>query len=107
MDCFHCLHPLFLSLDLVSFIAGPDRKFKEALAWTSLWFAWRWRSRGTRRVARQRGRGAVFHRLPDRTFLSMDNVFVMALIFAYFKVPPTSASLLFWGILGALIMREE
>lgn len=38
--------------------------------------------------------------------LSLDNVFVIALIFAYFGVPPKyQHRVLFWGILGALIMR--
>jgi tellurite resistance protein TerC len=38
--------------------------------------------------------------------LSMDNVFVIALIFAYFRVPlPYQHRVLFWGILGALVMR--
>ncbi|HSH94957.1 MAG TPA: TerC/Alx family metal homeostasis membrane protein, partial [Roseimicrobium sp.] len=37
---------------------------------------------------------------------SMDNVFVIALIFAYFRVPSEyQHRVLFWGILGALIMR--
>src|SRR5207245_1166750 len=38
--------------------------------------------------------------------LSMDNVFVIALIFAYFRVAQEyQHRVLFWGILGALIMR--
>lgn len=38
--------------------------------------------------------------------LSMDNVFVMALIFAHLRVPPQyQHRVLFWGILGALAMR--
>jgi tellurite resistance protein TerC len=38
--------------------------------------------------------------------LSVDNLFVIALILAYFRVPPPyQHRLLFWGILGALIMR--
>jgi len=38
--------------------------------------------------------------------LSIDNVFVFALIFRYFRVPAESQHrVLFWGILGALIMR--
>lgn len=38
--------------------------------------------------------------------LSMDNVFVMALIFKYFRVPLAfQHRVLFWGILGALIFR--
>src|SRR6478735_1921030 len=38
--------------------------------------------------------------------LSVDNLFVFILLFAYFKVPPEEEkSVLFWGIIGALIMR--
>jgi len=38
--------------------------------------------------------------------LSVDNVFVFALVFQYFRVPPLyQHRILFWGILGALIMR--
>ena len=38
--------------------------------------------------------------------LSMDNVFVIALIFAYFNIPSQHQHrVLFWGILGALAMR--
>ena len=36
----------------------------------------------------------------------MDNVFVIALVFAYFRIPAIyQHRVLFWGILGALIMR--
>ncbi len=38
--------------------------------------------------------------------LSVDNIFVFVLIFAYFRVPPRyQHRVLFWGILGALVMR--
>jgi tellurite resistance protein TerC len=38
--------------------------------------------------------------------LSVDNIFVFVLIFTYFAVPPQyQHRVLFWGILGALIMR--
>jgi tellurite resistance protein TerC len=38
--------------------------------------------------------------------LSVDNVFVFALLFSYFRVPDQyQHRILFWGILGALIMR--
>lgn len=38
--------------------------------------------------------------------LSVDNLFVFVLIFGYFNVPPRyQHRILFWGILGALIMR--
>ncbi len=39
-------------------------------------------------------------------FLSIDNIFVFLLIFSYFGVPSRyEHKILFWGILGALIMR--
>jgi tellurite resistance protein TerC len=38
--------------------------------------------------------------------LSVDNIFVIILIFSYFKVPSAyQHKVLFWGILGALVMR--
>ena len=38
--------------------------------------------------------------------LSVDNIFVFVLIFGYFRVPPRyQHRVLFWGILGALVMR--
>ena len=38
--------------------------------------------------------------------LSLDNIFVIALIFAYFQVPAEQQHrVLFWGILGALVLR--
>src|SRR5436309_2065632 len=38
--------------------------------------------------------------------VSVDNIFVFVLIFAYFKVPPISQHrVLVWGIMGALVMR--
>lgn len=38
--------------------------------------------------------------------LSMDNVFVIALIFTYFTIPPQyQHRVLFWGILGVIVLR--
>ena len=38
--------------------------------------------------------------------LSVDNIFVFVLVFTYFAVPPQyQHRVLFWGILGALVMR--
>jgi len=38
--------------------------------------------------------------------LSVDNLFVFLLIFSYFKVPPKyQHRVLYWGVLGALVMR--
>lgn len=55
------------------------------------------------------GRGAIINYLTGylvELSLSMDNVFVIALIFAYFRVPPMyQHRVLFWGILGAVFFR--
>jgi len=38
--------------------------------------------------------------------LSLDNIFVMALIFAFFRIKPAfQHNILFWGILGAVVFR--
>ncbi len=38
--------------------------------------------------------------------LSMDNVFVFAMLFVYFKVPgPLQRRVIFWGIVGAIVLR--
>ncbi len=38
--------------------------------------------------------------------LSIDNLFIFLLIFSYFKVPPKyQHRVLYWGVLGALVMR--
>jgi tellurite resistance protein TerC len=99
---------IFLALDLGVFHRKAHVvKFKEALAWTSLWFS----------LAMLFALGLRFMRGREDSLefvtgylielsLSMDNVFVIALIFAYFRVPPQyQHRVLFWGILGALIMR--
>ena len=82
-------------------------KFKEAAAWSALWFALAmlfalaldfWRSRDE---AVQFTTGYVIE-----LSLSLDNILVIALIFAWFRVPAEfQHRLLFWGILGALAMR--
>ena len=81
--------------------------FREALGWTLVWFTlsmsfavglaiWRGRTEALEFVT-----GYVVE-----LSLSMDNVFVIALIFTYFAVPlEHQHRVLFWGILGALLMR--
>lgn len=98
----------FLALDLGVFhksahIVPP----REALAWTAVWvslaivfglgvFLWQ----GTE-VGIQWFTGYVIE-----YSLSVDNVFVFALVFAAFAVPRTlQHRVLFWGVLGALVMR--
>ena len=103
---------VFLALDLGVFhrkahVVG----FKEALAWTGLWVT----------LALLFGLVIAPALVPEwqlqqtvefipgyviELSLSMDNVFVIALIFTHFAVPSRHQHrVLFWGILGALIMR--
>jgi len=98
----------FLALDLGVFHREAHVvKFREALAWTAVWFslamcfALLLRPLRGEREALEFVTGYLIE-----LSLSMDNVFVIALIFSYFKVPPQyQHRVLFWGILGALIMR--
>jgi tellurite resistance protein TerC len=80
---------------------------KESLAWTGVWVALAllfnagvWHYAGS-----QKGLEFFTGYLIEKS-LSVDNVFVFALLFSYFAVPPLyQHKVLFWGILGALIMR--
>ena len=99
---------VMLVLDLTVFHRGArEVRFRSALAWSAFWVAL----------------AAVFAvlvyfwrgRVPALDFttgylieesLSVDNLFVFLLIFRYFKVPgPYQHKVLFWGIIGALVMR--
>ncbi|MBS0630782.1 MAG: TerC family protein [Verrucomicrobia bacterium] len=97
-----------LALDLGVLQRNPHEvKMKEALGWCGVWgslaciFAgviWWWRGA----EAGQQFLAAYLVEL----CLSVDNVFVFILVFAYFKVPPRyQHRVLFWGIIGAVLMR--
>lgn len=103
---------VFLALDLGVFHRKAHVvKFREALAWSALWFA----------LAILFGVQIAPHLAENWTHierdefitgyiielaLSMDNVFVIAIIFNYFAVPlEHQHRCLFWGIIGALVMR--
>ena len=82
-------------------------KFREALIWSILWIAlaatfavllYFWQDRNS---AVEFTTGYIIE-----LSLSVDNLFIFLLIFRYFRVPPDHQhKVLFWGILGALIMR--
>ena len=103
---------IFLLLDLGVFHRkAHEVKFKEALAWSTLWFvlafvfafliAPRMADNWTSVERNEFITGYIIE-----LSLSMDNVFVIALIFQYFAVPLRyQHRVLFWGILGALVMR--
>jgi TerC family integral membrane protein len=82
-------------------------KFREALAWSAMWIA----LAGAFAVLVYfwHGRGATLEFVTGYVIelsLSVDNLFVFLLIFRYFHVPPVHQhKVLFWGILGALVMR--
>lgn len=99
---------LMLALDLGVF----NRKehvisIKEAMTWSGVWIAlamcfntliYYWQGQAK---ALEFFTGYVIEKS-----LSVDNIFVFVLIFTYFKIPSIHQhKILFWGIIGALIMR--
>ncbi len=80
---------------------------RESIGWTSAWVA----------LALVFNLGVWYFAGPQKALefftgyvieksLSVDNIFVMAMLFSYFAVPPIyQHKVLFWGILGALTMR--
>ena len=99
---------VFLALDLGVFHKEAHViRFKEAIGWTAVWFSLAMAFAGA--LVPARGKDEALEFLTGYLIelsLSMDNVFVIALIFAYFRVPNEyQHRVLFWGILGALVMR--
>lgn len=98
-------------------------KVKEALLWTLFWivlallfdifiyYAYKgnWFGLGLGADHIQSGADAALKYFTGYIIeksLSMDNIFVIAMIFAYFQIPGMyQHRVLFWGILGALILR--
>ena len=99
---------IFLALDLGLFHRHARVvKFKEAAAWSAVWFALAMAFAGA--MAHWRGREEAVQFTTGYIIelsLSLDNILVIALIFAWFRIPVQfQHRLLFWGILGALVMR--
>jgi TerC family integral membrane protein len=105
---FNVFVAIMLALDLGVFHRRAHTvKFKEALSWSLMWIA----LAGAFAVLVYFWHGHT----PMLEFvtgyvielsLSVDNLFVFLVIFRYFKVSgPNQHKVLFWGILGALIMR--
>lgn len=80
---------------------------RESLTWTGVWVVlallfnagiWRW-------LGEQKAVEFFTGYVIEKS-LSVDNVFVFALLFSYFAVPQLyQHKVLFWGVLGALLMR--
>jgi tellurite resistance protein TerC len=101
---------VFLALDLGVFNREARIvTFKEAVGWTSLWVTLAMTFCVAIRYFPELGPVRSQEFLTGYLIelsLSMDNVFVIALIFKYFRVPREyQHRVLFWGILGALVMR--
>lgn len=99
---------IFLAIDLGVFHRRAHVvSFKEAFLWTALCVASALVFAGTLIPTRGAEEATEFFTgYLIELSLSMDNVFVIALIFAYFRVPlQYQHRVLFWGILGALVMR--
>jgi tellurite resistance protein TerC len=97
-----------LALDLGVFRKkSRDVGIKEAAVWCAVWFALAMGFNGL--VLRHLGSEAGLQWFTGYLIeicLSVDNVFVFIVIFTYFKVPVRHQHrVLFWGILGAAIMR--
>lgn len=81
--------------------------FREAAVWSGVWIAaglafggvlWLWQGD---QVA-----GAYYAGYLIEKALSVDNVFVFAMVFSYFAVPAAyQHKVLFWGVVGALVFR--
>ncbi|HSE83926.1 MAG TPA: TerC family protein [Thermodesulfobacteriota bacterium] len=105
---FNAFVLVMLALDLGVFHRKAHTvKIKEALLWAALWISlalifnvivYFWK-----------GPGKALEFLTGYLIeesLSVDNLFVFLMIFSYFNVPARyQHSVLFWGILGAIIMR--
>ena len=97
-----------LLLDLLVFNRNAHEiKLREALGWSAFWVALSLAFNYVvyRTMGPQAGLQWLTGYLVEKA-LSVDNLFVFLLIFSYFKVPAQyQHRILFWGVLGALILR--
>lgn len=105
---FNVFVVIMLVLDLGVFHRkSKEIKVKEALIWTCVWvtMAFLFNAFVYYRLGEQKAFEFFTGYLIEKS-LSVDNIFVMILIFSYFNVPAAyQHKVLFWGILGALVMR--
>jgi tellurite resistance protein TerC len=97
-----------LALDLGLLQRDPHAvTMKEALVWCVVWFALALGFNGL--LLHWKGPELAQQFLAAylvELCLSVDNVFIFILVFAYFKVAPRlQHRVLFWGIIGAVVMR--
>ena len=111
---FGAVVAVMLVLDLGVFHRSARTvRLREAAAWTALWVSIAMAFCGVIFAYDRYYQGMTHTRALDfltgyiiEWSLSMDNVFVFAVIFTYFAVPAhLQHRVLFWGILGAVVMR--
>lgn len=99
---------VLLALDLGVFHRKSHAvSLRESIVWTTVWIVLAmvfnlgvWHFAGSEKALE------FFTGYVIEKSLSVDNVFVFALLFGVFSVPPAyQHKVLFWGILGALVMR--
>ncbi|MCL9807606.1 TerC family protein [Flavobacterium amniphilum] len=118
--CFLIAVFIFLALDLGVFNKNPHIiSTKEASMWTAVWVSLSFAFSGVIYWLYQNGHVANPDQLKPAAAtmkyitgylielsLSIDNIFVIAVIFASFKIPQKyQHRVLFWGILGAIVFR--
>lgn len=118
--CFLVAVFIFLALDLGVFNKNPHIiSTKEASMWTAIWVSLSFAFSGVIYWLYQGGYVANPDHLKPAAAtvkyitgylielsLSIDNIFVIAVIFASFKIPQKyQHRVLFWGILGAIVFR--
>ena len=99
---------IMLSLDLGLFNRRAHTiKYREAAIWSAVWICLAAIFAGIVFFYQGTGRGLEFVTgYLIELSLSVDNLFVFLLIFSYFKVPSKyQHRVLFWGVMGALVMR--
>lgn len=105
---FNAFVLLMLALDLGIFHRKEHKiTFKEAIAWSTVWIVLALIFNGW--IFYDAGKDKALEFLTGYLIeksLSVDNIFVFVLLFSFFKVPEQYRHrVLFWGVLGALLMR--
>ncbi|SDK06416.1 TerC family protein [Flavobacterium noncentrifugens] len=118
--CFLAAVMVFLALDLGVFNKTPHIiSTKEASKWTAIWVAmsflfagvihWLYGSSFVENPTGLKPMGAVVKYITGYLIelsLSIDNIFVIAIIFSSFRIPQKyQHRVLFWGIIGAIVFR--
>lgn len=96
-----------LAVDLLAHRDNHVIGFREAALWSAVWVAaglgfglvlWAWQGGDTA--------GTYYAGYLIEKALSIDSVFVFALVFSFFAVPDAyQHKILFWGVIGALVAR--